>query len=405
MAKAIKKQALGRGLSALLNDDGSSHSHASKSAAQFVALSLDQIKVNPYQPRTRFSESALKELESSIKALGLIQPITVRETKDGYYELVSGERRYRASKNIGLKEIPAYIRSANDQELLEMALVENIQRQDLDPIEIALTYQRLLEDVSLSITELGDRLGKDRTTITNYLRLLKLDPLIQSGMRDGFISMGHGRSLINIEHTEDQLALYEEILDKKLFPMTLGGEHSITPGCIVPFTKKYKNICLLHFDAHADLRQSYNGEKFSHASAIRRCLDYKNVSLISFGIRNISESEIPFLKTNSSRINIFWAKDKKKWNLSKFKKLIKNKTVYLTFDVDGLDSSIMPATGTPEPGGLLWDETLDIIRIAAKNSKIVGADINELSPIKGFNSYNFLVAKLAYKILSYKFLY
>ena len=196
-----------------------------------------------------------------------------------------------------------------------------------------------------------------------------------------------------------------EILNKKLFPMTFGGEHSITAGCIVPFTKKYKNICLLHFDAHADLRQSYNGEKFSHASAIRRCLDYKNVSLISFGIRNISRGEIPFLKMNSSRINIFWAKDKKKWNLSKFKKLIKNKTVYLTFDVDGLDSSIMPATGTPEPGGLLWDETLNIIRIAAKNSTIVGADINEFSPIKGFNSYNFLVAKLAYKIISYKFLY
>ena len=197
----------------------------------------------------------------------------------------------------------------------------------------------------------------------------------------------------------------EEILDKKLFPMTFGGEHSITPGCIAPFAKKYKDICLLHFDAHADLRESYNGEKFSHASAIKRCLDYQNVSLISFGIRNISESEIPFLKKNSSRINIFWAKDKSKWNLNKFKKLIKNKTVYLTFDVDGLDSSIMPATGTPEPGGLLWDETLNIIKIAAKNSKIVGADINELSPIKGFNSYNFLVAKLAYKILSYKFLY
>ena len=197
----------------------------------------------------------------------------------------------------------------------------------------------------------------------------------------------------------------EEILNKEKFPMTFGGEHSITPGCIKPFTKKYKNICLLHFDAHADLRESYNGEKFSHASAIRRCLDYPNVSVISFGVRNISESEIPFLKKNSSRINIFWAKDKSKWNLNLFKKMIKNKTVYLTFDVDGLDSSIMPATGTPEPGGLLWDETLDIIRIAAKNSKIVGADINELSPIKGFNSYNFLVAKLAYKILSYKFLY
>ena len=197
----------------------------------------------------------------------------------------------------------------------------------------------------------------------------------------------------------------QEILKQNLFPMTFGGEHSITPGCIAPFAKKYKNICLLHFDAHADLRESYNGQKFSHASAIRRCLDYPNVSVISFGIRNISKSEIPFLNKNSSRIEIFWAKDKKKWNLNKFKKLIKNKTVYLTFDVDGLDSSIMPATGTPEPGGLFWDETLNIIKIAAKNSKIVGADINELSPIKGFNSYNFLVAKLAYKILSYKFLY
>ena len=196
----------------------------------------------------------------------------------------------------------------------------------------------------------------------------------------------------------------EEALNKKLFPMTFGGEHSITPGCIFPFVKKYKKVCLLHFDAHADLRESYNGEKFSHASAIKRCLDHKNVSVISFGIRNISKNEISYLKKNSNRINIFWAKDKIKWNLEKFKKLIKNKIVYLTFDVDGLDSSIMPATGTPEPGGLLWDETLNIIKIAAKNSNIVGADINELSPIKGFNSYNFLVAKLAYKILSYKFL-
>ena len=197
----------------------------------------------------------------------------------------------------------------------------------------------------------------------------------------------------------------EEILNNKIFPLTLGGEHSITPGCIAPFAKKYKKLYLLHFDAHADLRESYNGEKFSHASAIKRCLDYKNVSVISFGIRNISKSEIHYLKKNSSRINIFWAKDKNKWNLNKFKKMIKNKTVYITFDVDGFDSSIMPATGTPEPGGLFWDETLKIIKIAVKNSNIVGADINELSPIKGFNSYNFLVAKLAYKILSYKFLY
>ncbi len=208
----------------------------------------------------------------------------------------------------------------------------------------------------------------------------------------------------NINKALKKISLINEnILKKKKFPLVLGGEHSITPGCIIPFTKKFKNICLLHFDAHADLRESYLGEKYSHASAIRRCLDYKNVSLISFGIRNISKGEIPFLKKNSKRINIFWAKDKKKWNLNTFKKMIKNKTVYLTFDVDGFDSSIMPATGTPEPGGLFWNESLEIIKIAAKNSNIVGADINELSPIKGFNSYNFLVAKLAYKILAYKF--
>jgi len=209
----------------------------------------------------------------------------------------------------------------------------------------------------------------------------------------------------NIKKALKKIAdINEHILNKKLFPITLGGEHSITPGCISPFVKKYKNICLLHFDAHADLRESYNGEKFSHASAIKRCLDHKNVSVISFGIRNISSGEMPFLKKNSKRIKIFWAKDKLKWDLKKFKNLIKNKTVYLTFDVDGFDSSIMPATGTPEPGGLFWDETLNIIKIASKNSNIVGADVNELSPIKGFNSYNFLVAKLVYKIISYKFL-
>jgi len=141
------------------------------------------------------------------------------------------------------------------------------------------------------------------------------------------------------------------ILSKKKFPLVLGGEHSLTPGAIRPFVKKFGKICLLHFDAHADLRNSYNGNKFSHASAIRRCLDNPNVSVISFGIRNISSGEMTFLNKNKKRINIFWAKNKSKWNLNKFKKIIKNKKVYLTFDVDGLDSSLMPATGTPEPGG------------------------------------------------------
>ncbi len=193
------------------------------------------------------------------------------------------------------------------------------------------------------------------------------------------------------------------LLDKKKFPLILGGEHSLTAGAIKPFVKKFGKICLLHFDAHADLRNSYNGNKFSHASAIRRCLDNSKVSLISFGIRNISSSEIPFLKKNKKRIKIYWAKDKSKWNLNEFKKIIKNKKVYLTFDVDGLDLSIMPATGTPEPGGLFWDETINIIKIAAQSSHIVGGDVNELSPIKGFDSYNFLAAKLAYKIISYSF--
>ena len=209
----------------------------------------------------------------------------------------------------------------------------------------------------------------------------------------------------NINKALKQISLLnQKSIEKNLFPLTLGGEHSITAGCIEPFVKSYKNVTILQFDAHADLRNSYNNQKYSHASAMRRCLDFKNVDLISIGIRNISKEEIPFLKKNDSRIKIFWAKDQKKWNLKYFKKLIKNKNVYLTFDVDGLDSSIMPATGTPEPGGLFWYESLSLIKTAFKNANIIGADINELAPIKGFNSYNFLVAKLAYKILAYKFL-
>ena len=195
----------------------------------------------------------------------------------------------------------------------------------------------------------------------------------------------------------------ELLIAKKKFPLILGGEHSLTPGAIKPFVKKFGKLCLLHFDAHADLRNSYNGNKFSHASAIRRCLDSSNVSVVSFGIRNISSSEISFLQKNKKRIKIFWAKDKFKWDLNKLKKILRNKKVYLTFDVDGLDSSLMPATGTPEPGGLFWNETINIIKTAAQSSHIVGADINELSPIRGFDSYNFLAANLAYKIIAYSF--
>ena len=195
----------------------------------------------------------------------------------------------------------------------------------------------------------------------------------------------------------------EKILLKDKFPMVFGGEHSLTVGSIKPFIKKYDEIILLHFDAHADLRESYNGEKYSHASAIKRCLDFKNVKVVSFGIRNLSQPEMKFYKNNKDRIEIFWSKDKKNWNLNRLKTIFKKKNVYITFDVDGFDASIMPATGTPEPGGLLWEEVLPIIKTVCQVSNIIGVDINELAPIKNFDSYNFLVAKLAYKILSYTF--
>ncbi len=208
----------------------------------------------------------------------------------------------------------------------------------------------------------------------------------------------------NLKMAINQLAkINEEIISKNKFPLVFGGEHSITPGSIKPFTKKYKELTLLHFDAHADLREEYNGENFSHACAIKRCLDFKNVKVISFGVRNLSAEEMKYYKNNGRKIKIFWAKDRRKWNMKKISKLFSKKNVYITFDVDSFDSSIMPATGTPEPGGLLWEDVMDVLKIVCKKSNIVGADINELAPIKNFNSYNFLVAKLAYKILSYTF--
>jgi ParB family chromosome partitioning protein len=221
MAKATKKQALGRGLSALLNDPendikSAEDRGADKVVGSIVELDLTAIEVNPFQPRSSFNEEGLKELASSIRELGVIQPITVRKLSFGKYQLVSGERRFRASKIVGLDKIPAYIRIANDQESLEMALVENIQREDLDPIEIALSYQRLIDEINLTQEQMSDRVGKNRSTIANYLRLLKLDPIIQTGMRDGFLSMGHGRALISIENTGDQLDIYEKIVGNSL---------------------------------------------------------------------------------------------------------------------------------------------------------------------------------------------
>lgn len=221
MAKATKKQVLGRGLSALLSDTNEDivsvkDKNAEKLVGSILEIELNAITVNPFQPRTNFNEEALRELAGSIKELGVIQPITVRKLEGNTFQLVSGERRFRASKLIGLKSIPAYVRLANDQEMLEMALVENIQRKDLDPIEVALSYRQLIEEVKLTQEQLSIRVGKNRSTVTNFLRLLKLDPIIQTGIRDGFLSMGHGRALINIYEQEVQLEVYQKIIKENL---------------------------------------------------------------------------------------------------------------------------------------------------------------------------------------------
>ena len=215
MAKAYKKRVLGRGLSAILNEDDNNRFKENINSNNINEIDVYDISLNPDQPRTNFNQNSLEQLASSINELGLIQPITVKE-KDGKYILISGERRLRAFKKLNLDSIPAYIRKANDQSSLEMALVENIQRRDLDAIEIAISYKRLIEELNLSHDEMSKKLGKDRSTITNYIRLLKLDPIIQSGIRDKFISMGHGRAIINIASHEKQLFIYEQILKNNL---------------------------------------------------------------------------------------------------------------------------------------------------------------------------------------------
>lgn len=210
---------MGKGLAALLKDNTDINSakdaHADEVVGNVNEIPIDRIEANPDQPRTLFDPEALEELSISIKELGIIQPITVRKNGDKF-QIISGERRYRAAKLAGLDTVPVFVRLADDQTMLEMALVENIQREELDPIEIALSYQRLIEECELTQEAMSDRVGKKRSTITNYLRLLKLQPLIQAGLRDKMIAMGHARALINVEQEEDQLKLYQEIIGKEL---------------------------------------------------------------------------------------------------------------------------------------------------------------------------------------------
>lgn len=213
-----RKNALGRGLGALLEDSNPKVETAigTASTGAMNEIPLDQIQVNPFQPRIHFDREALEELSESIKVQGIIQPITVRKLSDQEYQLISGERRFQASKLAGLENIPAYIRTADDQQMLEMALIENIQRENLDAIEIALSYQRLLDECDLKQEQLGERVGKNRTTVNNYLRLLKLPPDIQAGIRDKKISMGHARAIINVEDVEKQLHIYNKAVNEEL---------------------------------------------------------------------------------------------------------------------------------------------------------------------------------------------
>lgn len=226
MAAQQRKIGLGKGLSALLDDSGEVTTRPANNkgvgdvreqpTAGMSRIQLSQIALNPFQPRTDFDEEALRELADSIKLQGLIQPITVRQAERGTYQLISGERRLRAAKLAGLTEIPAYVRTANDQQMLEMALIENIQRENLNAIEVALSFQRMIEECNLKQEELGERVSKNRSTVTNYLRLLKLPPVIQAAIRDGQLSMGHARALINAPEIDKQLYIFREIVKKGL---------------------------------------------------------------------------------------------------------------------------------------------------------------------------------------------
>ncbi len=270
MAKAKKRQAMGRGLSALLPTE--ENLGKGKVEGRVLEVPLSQIETNPFQPRTQFNPETLQELASSIAALGVIQPITIRRIGAEKYQLVSGERRFRASQSLNLETIPAFIRVANDKESLEMALVENIQRDDLDPIEIALSYDRLINEINLTQEEMSKRVGKKRSTVTNYIRLLNLDPIIQSGIRDGFISMGHGRALLAVEDPKEQLNLYKKIVATGM--SVRETEQAVKPKKETP-TTTIEDYTAKHIDAFSDF----------FGAAVQTTVDKKGGGkiIISFG--------------------------------------------------------------------------------------------------------------------------
>ena len=268
MSEKKQKKVLGRGLDALLGDADNSNLTIKKNTDSFE-LSLDKIFVNPNQPRTNFDSNEIDNLAVSIKELGIIQPITVRKVNENKYEIRSGERRYRASKIAKLDSIPCYIKAVeNDTDLLKMSLVENLQRVDLDPIEIALTYERLINEYNLNIDIISKLVGKDRSTVSNYVRLLKLDPIIQSGIRDGFLSMGHGRALINIDDKKLQIEIYEQIISSNLSvrqtekivrgnkTLTSNNSHSDVSKIYIDATNKFEKL----FDSKVTLKENNKGK-------------------------------------------------------------------------------------------------------------------------------------------------
>lgn len=272
---AKRRNALGRGLGALLESEESETKEIKKGAPlNFQEIKLEQIETNPYQPRDHFDEEALEELAESIKLQGIIQPITVRRLSEKEFQLISGERRFQASKRAGLKKIPAYIRTANDQEMLEMALIENIQRENLNAIEVALSYQRLMSECELKQEELGDRVGKKRATVNNYLRLLKLPPSIQVGIREKQISMGHARAIITVEDADLQLAIYKKTVAeglsvRKVEEMVRQGQEGVTKQKSEPKTaqkpedvKSLQTKLSSHFGTRIAIKsnEKYKGE-------------------------------------------------------------------------------------------------------------------------------------------------
>jgi ParB family transcriptional regulator, chromosome partitioning protein len=277
-----KKTGLGRGLKALLDDSDlpenikhqASNDNTSLGSISFVRI--NQVEVNPLQPRTEFDAESLKKLSDSIKLQGLIQPITVRQAGQNSYQLISGERRLRASKLAGLTEIPAYIRTANDQQMLEMALIENIQRENLNAIEVALSFQRMIDECNLKQEELGDRVSKNRSTVTNYLRLLKLPPVIQASIRDKKISMGHARALISVEDSDKQIYIYQEIIKnglsvrkveelvRQIYPSqihTIGKDKKKSKGRAISFQyMKIQDDLASKFSTHVKLKLGDKGK-------------------------------------------------------------------------------------------------------------------------------------------------